>query len=92
MVDRMLPERTIEIVRQLCAGRSIAELAVELGISKHTVWSHRHRAKLRMRLDSFDDVCRVIETGVLPPYYMKRERALSRTTPLPRTKATPPPS
>src|SRR4051794_12725211 len=77
MVSKMLPPRIAEAVRLLCARERSSHVAERMGLGKGTVRNDRQQAVLRTFAESFEEVCRMAESGAVPQAYVKRANALS---------------
>lgn len=61
MHELPITRRQREILGLLCAGRTLLQIAEELGISSSTVALHRTKLVIRTRFETLDEVCRHIE-------------------------------
>jgi DNA-binding CsgD family transcriptional regulator len=62
MAYSLITYRQQAVLRLLCAGKQLPEIADELGITVATVIAHRDRIRIRVKIDSIDEICRTAET------------------------------
>jgi transposase-like protein len=72
MIDRALPPRVALAIRLFCSGKSVTEVAKDMGLARSTVSVYRSQAKNRLLAESFDEVCKTLESGDEPRAYLKR--------------------
>ena len=54
---RVLSERERQVLALSCAGRSISQIAFELGVTPRAIKNHRHRIYQRLGAHGLEDAC-----------------------------------